>query len=130
VINLADERNVREEHDGANEMQRFGHVRMPAVAPDKPPAGVRSAEQRQSTGELDEARDGVPVRRDEQDDAGADQDGADDRQDGEKPVAFAVQLEVRDDGLALVFGDETGFVDIVDVGKLHVMHVDDGLRQA
>jgi len=34
-------------------------------------------------------------------------------------LAFAVQFEVRDDGLALVFGDETGFVDSVDVGELH-----------
>ncbi len=120
MIHLPDERDVREEQDRTGEMHRLRKDRMVA-GPGETPTGVMRADQRgEARGELHATRDVRPVRGKQEDDARADQHGADDAEDDHQLVDLTVEPEVFDDRGRLIGGDQPRVADAVDVDGLHV----------
>ena len=103
-------------------MQRLAGLAVFAVHFAQPPAArVKAEHEHEAGGDFHAARDFVPVRGNEQDDARRDEHRADDGDDGEKfAAAVFLELEVLDDFLPLLIGDEAGVVEFLDVGVFHV----------
>ena len=121
MINLADERDVREEQHGAGEVQRFGglEIFLPHFA-QVIAARVRAQQERETDGDFHELGNLLPVGGDQQNHPARHQHRADGRDDREEAAALLFQTEVRDDALALLIGDQTGCVDFLQVSEFHV----------
>ena len=121
VVNLSDERDVREKQTGTNEMQRLAGLSVFARRLTQPPAARMKAEHEQKSGaDFHAARNLVPVRGNQQRDSRRDEHGADDGDDGEEFVAaILLELEVFDDFQPLLIGDEPGLVKFLNVSVFH-----------
>ena len=83
---------------------------------------MRAEHEQKSGGDFHAARDFVPVRGNQQRDSRRDEHRADDGDDGEEfAAAVLLELEVLDDFLPLLIGDEAGVVEFLDVGVFHVV---------
>ena len=87
----------------------------------QPPATrVEAEHKREAAGDFHAARDFIPMRGNQQNDSRRDQHRADDGDDGEELIAAVfLELELLDDFLALVVGDETGIVEFLNVTVFH-----------
>ena len=81
---------------------------------------MKTEHEQKPGGDFHAARNFIPVRGDQQCDARRDEHGANDGNDGEKfAAAVLLELEMSDDFLPLLIGDEPGFVKFLNVGVFH-----------
>ena len=83
------------------------------------PADPRAEHQDQAGGDLEPARNGIPVGRDEQDDPGDDEHRAQRREDPEQTAALLLGSQRLNDLLPLLGADEAEFMEFLDVGEFH-----------
>ena len=103
------------------EVQRLAGLPVFALHLAQPPAArVKAEHEQKSGGDFHAARNVIPVRGNQQRDSRRDEHGADDGDDGKKFVtAVLLELEVFDDFLPLLIGDEPGVMKLLDVAVFH-----------
>ena len=81
---------------------------------------MKAKHEQKSGGDFHAARNLVPVRGNQQRDSRRDEHGADEGDDGEEfAAAVLLELEVFDNFLPLLIGDETGLLKFLDIAVFH-----------